>query len=218
MNTTRQNYRVVGKTQETPVVATLLLSREDGKPLSFVPGQYVTVYLPETGTLEGKSYSLSSAPLDDSFSITVKAMGEFSNQLYNLDVGDIIEASLPYGFFYSDSDSDMVLIAAGIGVAPFRSMIRHHQDKKIILHYSLKKKEDAIFKKEFDALKRLSVTYYFTQEGSRRIDPNKLVMSLPDLKSPEFFICGGIAFVRDMWKGLQKSGVPEEAIYTEAFF
>ena len=34
----------------------------------------------------------------------------------------------------------------------------------------------------------------------------------------EFMICGSISSIRDMWKGLRDLGIPEETIYTEAFF
>lgn len=217
--TSRLKFKVIGKKQETPLITTLQLDTTDGKPLSYIPGQYITVYFPNSGTPEGKAYSLSSSPHEKHASITIKKIGEFSSRLSALEPGDTIEASLPYGFFYSESrESDMVLIAAGIGIAPFRSMILHNPHRKILLFYSVKKEADAIFKKEFDHIKNLNVTYYHTQEGSSRIDTRQLVDSLPSLASPEFFICGGIAFVRDIWTGLRDNGVPEEMMYTEAFF
>lgn len=215
--TARQKYKIVGKKQETAQVTTLFFDA----PIQYIPGQYITVYFPDSGTPEGKSYSISSAPHEEYFSITVKAMGEFSNRLCALKIGDEIEASLPYGFFYSESEgNDKVLLASGIGIAPFRSMILNSLGQKIILHHSIKTKDAAIFKKEFEGLKNnnLKMYHYFTQEGSSRINPHLVIKNLPKLNSPEFFICGSIAFVRDMWNGLKDQGVPEEMIYTEAFF
>jgi 3-ketosteroid 9alpha-monooxygenase subunit B len=212
----RQQYKVIRKRQEAVNVFTLELVSSN--PFTFVPGQYITVYFPDSGTPEGKSYSLSSAPHEENFSITVKSMGEFSSRLCSLEKGDVIEASLPYGFFYSESDgNDKVLLASGIGIAPFRSMVLS-SDQKIVLHHSIKTKDAAIFKKEFEKLKNVEPHFYFTQEGSPRINPRDVVRNLPDLKSPEFYICGSISFVRDMWNGLKKEGVPEEMIFTEAFF
>lgn len=213
MKTTKRiYYSVIGKVKETPQTTTLIL---EPKPV-FIPGQYITIYFPNLGTPEGKPYSISSSPSEKYFSITIKAMGEFSNRLCSLKVGDRIEASQPYGFFFSESkDNDAVLLASGIGVAAFRSMILSNSMKKIILHYSVKKKEDMLFK---EVLKKIYTTHYFTQEGSARINPQEIVSNLPALNSPEFFICGSIAFVRDMWRGLRDAGVPEETIFTEAFF
>jgi ferredoxin-NADP reductase len=223
--TQRQQYKVVQKHQETSNVTTLVL--EPSTNFSFVPGQYITVFFSDSGTPEGKSYSISSAPHESNFTITIKAMGEFSNRLCELEPGDFIEASLPYGFFFSESDdNDIVLLASGIGIAPFRSMIvnslKTKPHRKIIVHYSIKTVAGTIYNKEFKNIqnkyKNLKMHYYFTQEGSPRMEPREIIEKLPTLKSPEFFICGSIAFVRDMWNGLKKNGVPEDSIFTEAFF
>jgi ferredoxin-NADP reductase len=224
----QETYQVNKRVEETADVVTLFLKRENGERTAFVPGQFITVYFPETGTPEGKSYSLSGAPREDFLKITVKSMGAFSNRLCKIQRGELLTASLPYGFFYTEnSTSDLVFIAAGIGIAPFRGMIldliTHETQRKILLFYSNRMRKDIIFKKEFDDLQKnctqLKIEYFLTREESRkRIDPKELVMGLPHLNSPEFLICGSISFVRDMWTGLCKAGVPQEVIYTEAFF
>ncbi len=58
----RQQYIVRKKIAEAPDVSTLELTLVGGGVPSFVPGQYITVYFPETGVAEGKAYSISSAP------------------------------------------------------------------------------------------------------------------------------------------------------------
>lgn len=222
----KNKYKIINRVQETHDTVTLKLERGDGQTFSYVPGQFITVYFPETGTPEGKSYSLSSAPHEGHFSITVKAMGEFSNRLYDMEKGQTILASPPYGFFFSEStDSDMVFLAAGIGIAPFRGMIADslakNSSRKIILNYSVRTEADIIFKKELEKINNpnFKVNYFITREGSHeRMKPQHIIQTLPSLKNPEFFICGSIAFVRDMWRGLQENGVPEDMIYTEAFF
>lgn len=224
----QQKYKVTRRVQETNDTVSLFLRRVDDLPVRFVPGQFITVYFPEAGTPEGKSYSLSGAPDEEGLRITVKAMGEFSHRLTKMQAGDIVTASLPYGFFFSDNtDTDIVLVAAGIGIAPFRSMLLDalniYPSRKIILYYTCKRESEIIFKDELEGLastsKQFSTSYFLTQEGAKeRIDVKKLVENLPRLHSPEFFLCGSIEFVRDMWKGLKENGVPEDAIFTEAFF
>jgi ferredoxin-NADP reductase len=149
-------------------------------------------------------------------------------------VGDIVHASLPYGYFYSESaTSSLVLVAGGIGVAPFRGMIyeslHNNPSRPVMLFYSSKKAEDIIFRNEFDALakkfpKAFSVKYYVTQEKvskplmDRRIPVIDIAQESIHLSDREFLLCGSISFVRDFWRGLKEEGVPEETIYTEAFF
>lgn len=235
----RNHYIVVNKIQETHDVVTLQLKKDNGMPLLFVPGQFITVYFPEIGTPEGKSYSISSAPHEEYFSITVKDMGEFSHKLSILESGDIIEATQPYGFFFSESkENDMVILAAGIGIAPFRGMIlqsfKDNPLRKIMLNYSNRTNADIVFRKELDRLaserKNFRIDYFITREEQNtsistkdafifdHIRPDKIVRGLRNEESPEFFICGSIAFVRDMWRALRENGVSEDIIYTEAFF
>jgi ring-1,2-phenylacetyl-CoA epoxidase subunit PaaE len=226
-------YTVEEVQQETPNVVTLFLTSKVGT-VSYRPGQFITVYFPETGHAEGKSYSISSSPDEKYMALTVKGVGTFSNKLVAMKPGDMISGSRPYGYFYTEEEtSSLILVAGGIGIAPFRSMIvdtlHKHPTRKMYLFYSNKTLSDIIFKKEFDALTveyndRFFVQQYLTQEvATGAIKQGRIVVgdilglsqSLPER---EFFICGSIAFVRDYWKGLKGAGVSEEHIYTEAFF
>jgi len=227
-------YIVREKIPETPGVSTLKLSNSDGSTPHYIPGQFITVYFPNTGTPEGKAYSISSPPAEGTFSITVKAIGEFSNRLCAMKPGDEVTGSLPYGYFQSESQvSDLVLVAGGIGVAPFRSMIldslKRTPKRKIHLFQSARTAAELIFKSELEKAaknsKNISLNYSVTREESiptaiqhGRITADRVVDNLPSLKDPEFLLCGSIAFTRDLWKGLRARGVPEYSIYTEAFF
>lgn len=227
-NNTR-TYTVFESIRETHDVVTLKLKSEE--KTSFIPGQYITVYFPELNTPEGKSYSISSYPNEETVNITVKAIGEFSNRLCKMKPGDKLTTSLPYGFFYTENtDTDLVIFAAGIGIAPFRSMIKDITDKfpdrKIYLVLSNKTMQDIVFKDELlnSKNKKLEVISYITREKTLdkkhhngRINIDNLINKLPQDNS-EYFICGSISFVRDIWKKLVDLGIKEDTIYTEAFF
>ncbi len=98
-----------------------------------------------------------------------------------------------------------------------------------MLFYGNRTEVDIIFKKEFDELKKmyknLKVTHFLSRtpsvsgdDVSGRMNAEEILTRIEGVKSPEFLICGSISFVSDLWKGLRKWGIPEEAIYTEAFF
>ena len=226
-------YKVLEVVEESLGVVTLNLTCEDGLP-EYKAGQFITVFFQETGQVEGKSYSISSSPSSDFLSITVKGVGAFSNKLIAMKVGDIINASLPYGYFYSESEANsMILVAGGIGIAPLMSMIKYSRKvfpvRKIILLFSNKTLEHIIFRNELNELSRQSdgnlvVEYYLTQEVSKmeekkgRIPVNDIFKCYEGFTDSELFICGSIEFVRDYWRGLKGAGVPVEKIYTEAFF
>lgn len=226
-------YSVKEVIQETANVVTLKLVCDTALP-SYKAGQFITVFFPETGHVEGKSYSISSAPHEKTLNITVKGIGVFSKKLTSKKVGETVTASLPYGYFYSESEtSSLVIVTGGIGISPFRSMIldvlTKNPERKIILLYANKTKETIIFKKEWDEVEKkfpgsFEVIYYITQEEVEddmkqgRIPVTDIVAVLQSLSDQEIFMCGSIAFVREYWKSLKEAGIPEEIIYTEAFF
>ena len=76
-------YKVISKKIEAPNVATLEFATDPSLPI-YCPGQFIDIYFEELSTSQGKSYSISSAPSEGNFTITVKAIGEFSNRLFKL--------------------------------------------------------------------------------------------------------------------------------------
>lgn len=227
----KYKYTVRSNVKESHDVSTLRLVLANGSVPEFISGQYVNIFFPESGASEGKAYSISNPPGEKTMDLTVKAMGEFSNRLISLQEGEMVTGSLPYGYFYSESaETTLILIAAGIGITPFRSMIKDALKKnlkrKITLLYSNKTERDIVFRKEFDDLQlkhqTLKVLYFITREEvgkdmiKGRIEADSLRPCLE--KGAEYMICGGISFTRDIWRLLKGLGVGEENIYTEAFF
>ena len=225
-------YTVQEKIKETHDTVTLQLSCDE--KISYKAGQFINIFLKDSSIAEGKSYTVSSAPLEDVFQITVRDAGPFSHALCSMSIGDTFFGTTPYGYFYNESDtSTLVMIAGGVGVTPFRSMIvdalKKNPARKIILFYSNKTVSDNIFKNEFEKLqqeyKNFVVKNYITREEivtngfqKGRVQVSDILQEIENVKDKEILICGGIVFVRDFWKGLQNCGVDEDCIYTEAFF
>lgn len=229
----KKKYRVIENYAETHDTVTLKLVFEDGLVPTYRAGQFITIYFPELGTPEGKAYSISSAPSEKTMNITIKAIGLFSKKLCAMRRGDTFIGSLPYGYFFSESDkTHLILVAGGIGVTPFRSMILDSLERtplrKIALFQSCRIVEEAVFREEFEELARKHTQFkpilFVTRQESpdpshirRRIEAADIV-SKRNFKEKEYFLCGSIPFVSDLWKALRKKGVAEEMICTEAFF
>lgn len=200
----------------------------NGKPLVHQAGQYITVYFDDTDVREGKAYSLSSAPGDQTSSITVKKVGLFSGKLHQLRPGDTMSISLPYGSFNAYKQAPIVAIASGVGISPIWSIVRDESMRQtgrpIKLFYSNKTLEDVIFHDEIEQLvasKRVSCEHFITRNPespyvNRRIDPVDDASQYAEDHC--YYVCGTTEFVRDMWRGLVGAGVPESSISTETFF
>ncbi|NOR49884.1 MAG: NADH:ubiquinone reductase (Na(+)-transporting) subunit F [Desulfuromonadales bacterium] len=84
--------------------------------------------------------------------------GQMSSYLFNLKPGDKVTLSGPYGeFFAKETDTEMVFIGGGAGMAPMRSHIfdqlkRLHSKRKISFWYGARSLREAFYVEEFAAL------------------------------------------------------------------
>ena len=92
--------------------------------IDFLPGQYVAVR--HRGTT--RPYSVASSPNRDDVEFCIRTVvdGRFTADLTTtLSVGDHVTLRGPYGEFVMEppSQRDVVMLATGTGVAPFKSMV-----------------------------------------------------------------------------------------------
>lgn len=211
----------------SPTITTLIF--EEQKDFTHVPGQYVTVYFSDSHTQEGKAYSLANAPYESPI-ITVRAMGEFSNRIARMRPGETLAVSNPYGFFSPEvSEEPLTLIAGGIGITPFRSIILDlaatESKRRVALYHSARTNDDCIYQAELEialhALPGLQITRFVTRETpgpdarAGRISTHDVCASAG---VGDTMLCGSTSFVRDFWHSLRESGIPANRIYTESFF
>lgn len=216
---------VVAREEIAPEVTTLTFQREAG--FLHVPGQYVTVYFSDSKVPEGKAYTLVNAPHEPPM-ITVRRIGEFSNRIASLAMGDTLAVSNPYGFFCpEESQLPLILVAGGIGITPFRSIIldlaAHKSSRRVALFHSARKNLDHIFTELESAnalLPGLSVARTVTREPPRGGSRAGRLTAKDILVHPnaDIMLCGSTPFVRDLWRELTKLHVPANRISTEAFF
>lgn len=222
---------MLGKRQETPTVTTLILALPSNDVPSYKAGQYITVYFRDSSAPRGKEYSISSAPFEQMFTISVKAAGEYSNRLCALQCGDTFLGSQPRGTFYSErDDTDLVMLAAGIGITPFRSIIfdavQRTSTQELYLFYSNPTVQENLFIREFEMLtkrnERFHLQTYVTRESLttpvalvRRITQENILRNIHSSTYSEFLISGTTSFVREQRVGLETAGFPLSHIYTE---
>lgn len=226
-----QEYMVLEKKQETPTTTTLILTLLNGDIPPYRAGQYIIVYFPDSSTPKGKEYSISSAPIEKTCAVTIKAIGEYSNRLCALKCGDTFLGSLPRGTFYSErSDTDLVMLAAGIGITPFRSIIfdaaQRASSQELYLFYSNPTAQENLFMREFEMLAqingRLHIQSYVTRESLttpmalvRHITSENILRTIYNSADSEFLISGTTSFVREQRIALEHAGFLHERIYTE---
>ena len=201
---------------------TLEFRFEKAAGLKFKAGQYMDLTLlsaPEEDE-EGntRSFSICSAPEDEDLAIVTRLRDSaFKRNLEKMPLGGAIQAEGPFGDFvlHRTPDRPAVLLAGGIGVTPFHSMVRqdayHGGSRRILLFYSNRRPEDAPFLAEFRQIAASHPNFTFVPTMSRasasrlpwdgligRIEFSLIRKHLRDNAAPIFYIAGTPRMVADL--------------------
>jgi ferredoxin-NADP reductase len=231
----KELYILKNKIQESSLTVTFQFVPKK-VPMEFCPGQYIKIHVKdEEGNFseKGMPFSISSSPLDDYLSVTVKKAGPSSIKMHDLEVDDVVGISGPSGRFITESTLPQVIyLAGGIGIVPFRSIIRSastlYPQTQFTLFYSERFEKDLIFTEEFENLKntrqKLSTIICVTGENpkkmeyqNRRIDSGLLKSKVGFFSDKHFFLCGSFGFVQAMKNLLIDGEVKDEFIHVEIF-
>jgi ferredoxin-NADP reductase/nitrite reductase/ring-hydroxylating ferredoxin subunit len=144
----------------------------------YTAGQYAFfdiggVYNDSKGPI--RHFTISSSPTEDFVMITTRIRDTpYKKRLSSLKEGTIVKVRGPQGKFvlHEDYSKPAVFLSGGIGVTPFRSMIKYATDKqlsiKIVMFDSNRNHENTLFKKEFDEYaninRNLKIVYTITEE------------------------------------------------------
>ncbi len=238
-------FRVSRIVQESASVRSFHLEPTDkGGIIPHVSGQHLPVRVPVKGSdvPAVRTYTISSAPSDGTYRISVKREGLVSARLHDaIREGDIIEARTPAGAFTVNAAErrPAVLLAAGIGITPLLAMLRHvvyeglrtRRIRPTWLFYSAHSKSERAFDTELQALaaasggvvklvRLLSDTSDATAgedyERQGRVDMNLLSTVLP-FNDYDFYLCGPAGFMQSVYDGLRGLNIADDRIHAEAF-
>jgi ferredoxin-NADP reductase len=221
---------------ETADTATFYLSQIDGPKVSYWAGQFITLVFTHHHEEIRRSYSLSSSPDEELLAITVKriANGEISRfMLTKIKPGDIINAVEPAGRFtvlnYAER-KDIILFAAGSGVAPLFSQLKYILQREgqshIALLYSSQDRGSILFAAELEKLQlvysmRLTIIHLVSSEGNRLNNESTEQLVKQNIRfnmaEAEFYLCGPFAYMRMIRLTLLYMGIESSQIRKENF-
>lgn len=199
-----------------------------GKPISYVPGQFVFVtFYQEQLSRESHPFTLCTVPESDTLKITVKALGDFTTQLYHtLRPGTPVKVEGPYGTFdFKKGSRRQIWMAGGVGIVPFLSWARYlsitkDHDYDIIFYYCVHSRGDAVYHEEFTKIsqqvKSLKPSLVCSEEQGH-LHASDILNDAGDLLEQDIFMCGPKQLTDDMQKQLKTLGVSEERIHFEDF-
>jgi ferredoxin-NADP reductase len=236
--TKRLKLSFVERQKEADGIYSFIFNSRDN--LKFKPGQYMEWTLPmaKSDSRGNRRYlTISSSPTEKELMLSVRLpapASSFKQHLDRLKTGDHLLASHLSGSFVLPKDErrKVALLAGGIGITPFRSMVKElldsGQKRDIALLYSANSPNELAFRELFDSAKAigLKTTYTITntadpptnwQGHTGPIGEDLINDAVPDYKNRLFYISGPYGFVRAAREALLKLGVTGRQIITDYF-
>jgi len=200
---------------------------KSSEPLTWVAGQYVRVELPhDNPDKEGTKrwFTDSAAPYEGILQITTRVTDStFKQALFTLEIGStklqLIEA--PEGdFVWQDSELPVVFIAGGIGVTPFRSIIKQRihdgQPVNVSLVYGSRTPEIP-FKNELADWMGADPTLKVHYISGSPLTAESLASKMPTLNNSLVYLSGPEPMVEALGDDLKSNGLPESQLKQDFF-
>ncbi|MEO0501263.1 MAG: pyridoxamine 5'-phosphate oxidase family protein, partial [Pseudomonadota bacterium] len=238
----RRELELVRRVRESDDTVSFYFVATDDRPLArFEAGQHLPIEIEDAATGETlkRTYSLSNAPGDPHYRISVKRAenGRVSNLLHDgLHPSDRIAARDPAGDFMISCDRcSVVLVSAGIGITPMLSMFHalaaEPARRRVWFLHGTQNRDTHALGKEVTEIAaswpETKVLTFYSDPGARdregtdytakgRITPDDLArLYLPS--DAHVFMCGPPAFMRSMMEAFTTLGLPATQIHFEDF-
>jgi ferredoxin-NADP reductase/Na+-translocating ferredoxin:NAD+ oxidoreductase RnfD subunit len=210
--------------------------------LAYAPGQYMEWTVDhDRADSRGKRryFTLASSPTERAVRLGVKfaAHGSSYKQAMLADIqrGSTIVAAHVAGDFTlpADKNTKLAFIAGGIGVTPFRSMVKYltdcRDDRDIVMLYANRRYNEILYGDVFQTAQRrlrFHAVLVVSDEASvprnwpgeiGRIDSALISRQVPDFRDRLFYISGSPDFVANVRTSLHHLGIKGSRIKTDYF-
>ena len=231
----RRRYRVESVNRLDELVTEVVMSPE-GKALDHLPGQFLFVSFPSlrlrpfelslrrqvvslrAGEIRNQfhPFSITSAPGEPALRITVKALGDYTGALRELEPGAEAVVEGAFGAFSHRRvpNPRQIWVAGGIGVTPFLAMARsldRGDGLEVDFYYCVEHEAEAHFLDELRALERARDGFrvtLVTRERDGFLTGTRLAAEHDDLAATDVLVCGPPAMIESLRAQLGAEGHP----------
>ena len=200
--------------------------------MDFRPGQYIQVRVPSG---EFRAYSICSAVSSkDSMELLVRLLpgGRGSTYLHEIEPGDEVQMTGPYGEFELDTTKDLICVGGGCGMAPMRSLVRTIHElgtgQNVWLFFGARTPVDAMYFDEFNELAKempgLHVHYSMSEPqncpewtGETGFIHESVAHHISGDDEKQAFLCGPPLMIEATMKVLETKGLKREEVFFDEF-
>ncbi len=186
------------------------------------PGQFAYItYMSNGVKAEEHPFSIAASGPNGSIRFVTKKLGDFTNTLHNLVVGDEAMVEGPYGSFtYTSGGKTQCWIAGGIGITPFLAFAESlPDDYNATLYYAISDDTENAVERDLATLAKrkpnLKIAVWNSKEKGFLTAASALT-GLDPAKT-DVFLCGPGGMVKAMRDQLFALNVPHHHIHQEKF-
>ncbi|MCH4009898.1 FAD-binding oxidoreductase [Companilactobacillus sp.] len=185
-------------------------------------GDYVFISFPDIkGLKEMHPFSLATNPnTDENIDLLIRGDGDFTKKLQDLPRGTRVLIDGGYGRYQAflkeqPENSNIVILAGGIGVTPLLSTIAANLNRKMQVFYTAHNPSDLLATNEFSQWSQLKNFTMHQQVG--RYKDDQIFSDLPDNWQQDtiFLISGPSTMMHHYAKSLKRQGASAGSIYYE---
>ncbi len=195
-------------------------------------GSSVSLGIEVDSQFDSRVLSVANSPRQNYLEFAVRTSNsDFKKNFFRLKAGDRIYLKVQKHKLAFDFNAPMVMIAAGIGITPFRSAIQFVNDMKMKTPMWLLygNRDEIPFESEINehaqSMQQFNLQQTLTKPGADwtgrkgRIDEQMLSQTVQSAPADaKYYIVGSPDMIQDTLANLKKIGVPESQIIVEAFF
>jgi ferredoxin-NADP reductase len=208
------------------------------RTFKFRPGQYMEwtlPHIPYDSRGNRRTFTIASSPTEADVHLGIKfyePASLYKASLMDMKPGSVIYASQLSGNFTLNGHEDkkLAFIAGGIGITPFRSMVKYLTDTQkasdIVLLYVVSDAQEFAYVEELKAAAQIGIktipivtdlSYQSAGVVTTKLDAKALSQLLPDYAERTFYVSGPNAMVDGTKQYLHQLKVPTTRIKTDHF-
>lgn len=237
------NVRMFSSTVESTVDMTydikeIRMRLNEPAEISHRPGQYVQIQAPSPDGDVFRAYSISSPVYEPNvveLNIRLVPGGIGSTYLHNLEVGDTVSFTGPYGEFLLNEDPsvEIICVGGGCGMAPMKNIIYtiydRWPDRSCWLFFGCRTTKDIFYLEEFEQLAKQHPNFHVVYALSDELEPGEkwdgetgfihlaVDKNLKTGIKRQGFLCGPPLMIEAVTRVLEEKGIGSEDIFYDEF-
>ncbi len=206
--------------------------------ISHRPGQYVQIQAPLPDGNVFRAYSISSPVYESNvveLNVRLVPDGIGSTYLHNLQVGDTVNFTGPYGEFILNEDpsTEIICVGGGCGMAPMKNIIYtiydQWTDRTCWLFFGCRTTQDIFYLEQFEELAKKHPNFHVVYALSDELGPDEkwegetgfihlaVDKHLKAGVARQAFLCGPPLMIEAVTRVLEEKGISSDDIFYDKF-